>query len=159
MKRIYIVLLLILSVCNVKAQSGACGFQFSVTNKNSIVYNSECLPSHNQYLIQNVDLKFDETSVKVKLKQSPTGWTYNDVSDPGSGSGLEILSKSKEQIEVFVGNKATVHDYSGSFALVITYAKGSERMIIYLNVIYTQKYGFSDPETDNRDNRIDFKFY
>lgn len=152
MKRIYIVLLLILSVCNVKAQSGACDFQFSVTNKNSIVYNSECLLSHNQYLIQNVDLKFDETSVKVKLKQSPTGWTYNDVSD----QGLKILSKNSEQIEVFVGNKATVNDYSGSFALVITYAKGSERMIIYLNVIYTQKYGFSNPVTDDR---IDFKFY
>jgi hypothetical protein len=152
MKRIYIVLLLILSMCNVKAQSGAGDYQFSVTNKNSIVYNSECLLSHNQYLIQNVDLKFDETSVKVKLKQSPTGWTYNDVSD----QGLEILSKNSEQIEVFVGNKATVNDYSGSFTLVITYANESERMIIYLTVAYTQKYGFSNPVTDDR---IDFKFY
>jgi len=107
-------------------------------------------------LIQNVDLKFDETSVKVRLTQSPTGWTYNDVSDPGSGSGLEILSKNSEQIEVFVGNKATVNDYSGSFTLVITYANESERMIIYLTVAYTQKYGFSNPVTDDR---IDFKFY
>ena len=153
MRRIYIVLLLILCVCNVKAQSGAGDYQFSVTNNNSDVYNSEYY-QHNVYLIQGILLKFNERSIKVDLKQSPTGWTYNDAYI--AYDGWPILSKNSEQIEVFVGEKATENDHYGGFMLTIVYAKGSERMSLYLNVSYTQKYGFSNPVTDDR---LEFKFY
>lgn len=151
MKRIYILLLLLVCIVPAKAQSGSGDYEFSVTNNQSVEYKSEFY-GYDIYHIQHVIIQFNDSTIAIIIKRSPTGWIFNDASI----SGWNIVSKNSDQIVISVGKKATVNDYNGGFMLTLYYKNGSEQNDIILNVSYTQKYGFSNPPVDDR---VDFKFY